>query len=75
MEGLFDGGLPDTEIYWMRRARQVVAGMCPKSPPWQAGAGVGGQAILQQSCWMHGGVGTLSPGSPPCASSACWRLL
>lgn len=50
MKGLFDGGLLYTRIYWMRRARQVVAGMCPKSPPWQAGAGVGGQAILQQSC-------------------------
>lgn len=50
MKGLFDGGLLYTGIYWMRSARQVVAGMCPKSPPWQAGARVGGQAILQQSC-------------------------
>lgn len=61
MKGLFDGGLLYSGIYWMRRARQVVAGMCPKSPLWQAGARVGGQAILQQSCWMDGGVGTLSP--------------
>lgn len=50
MKDLFDGGLLYTGIYWMRRARQVVAGMCPKSLPWQAGASVGGQAILQQSC-------------------------
>lgn len=50
MEGAFDDGPLCTGIHWLRRARHVVTGMCPKSPRWQAGAGVGGQAILQQSC-------------------------
>lgn len=61
MEGPFDSGLLCVGIHWTRRGRQVVAGMSPKSPPWQEGAGVGGQAILQQSCWMDGGVGTFIP--------------